>query len=161
MPGLYLPKSHRELREQKQAQIEMDKFARARPDFDDSRLLEGRLRVRDDAMRVVWAHQGPHMNRWVVIRTDADGMPHVVSVIRHEDGSYKRPDPALAETFVDTWGSVGNQILKEMEAREAAKAKEAADIEAANDYEVAERIAHAITKHQGVHDRVSLSGSRK
>lgn len=130
----------------------MNKYARSRPDFEDSRQLEMRLKLRDPAMEVVWAHEGPHMNRWVVIRTDGDGMPHVVSVIKHEDGSYKRPDPALAENFIDLWGSAGNRMLREIEAAEQKRRDEAERIENENHQEIAERIASLVINKHGSKD---------
>lgn len=156
MGGLYLPKSYREQREQREAQMEMDKFARSRPDFEDSRTLEARLRFRDDRMRVVWAHQGPHMNRWVVVRMGDDGMPHVVRVIRNDDGSYARPDPGLAETFIDTWSREGDALLKRIEAAEEKRRRDAAAAEDEKWGEVAERVAERISHHVGIKDRAFI-----
>jgi hypothetical protein len=160
LSGLYLPKSHRELQEQKRAQMDMDKYARSRPDFEDSRQLEMRLRLRDPAMAVVWAHEGPHANRWIVLRTDGQGLDHVVSVIKHEDGSYKRPDPALAETFIDLWGSAGNRMLREIEAAEAKRYAEAERIEDENHQEIAERIASLVINKHGSRDNALFTSEK-
>lgn len=154
--GLYLPKSHRELREQKESQMAQDEYAKGLPDFQDSRVLEGRLKMRDEAMRVTWAHSGPHMNRWVVVRVADDGMPHVVQVIRNEDGTYRRPDPAIAETFIDLWSSAGNTYMRDMEAEQAAKSRDAERLEEESHAEVAERIASLIVNKNGVKDRAFI-----
>lgn len=155
--GLYLPKSHREAREQKEAQMLADEFTKGLPDFRDSRLLEERLKFRDPAMRVVWAQSGPHMNRWVVIRFADDGMPHTVRVIANDDGTYKRPEPGMAETFIDLWSSAGNQILREMEAEQARRDKEAERQEEEAHAEIAERIASLYANKNGIKDRAFIS----
>ena len=155
--GLYLPKSHRELREQQEARMQADQLTQSLPDFKDAMELQRALKLRDERMSVTWAQSGPHMNRWVVVRTDDQGMPHIVMVIKNVDQSYKSPSYKLADSLIDTWGRSGSLILKQMDDDQARRSAEAERLEDEAHAEVAERIGSLVMSVNGVKDRAFIS----
>lgn len=157
MPGLYVPRSYHEKQEQRRAELVADWYAQTTPDFSDAMELQRRLQLRDPALSVTWGSAGPHMNRWVIIRTAADGAIHVVKVFRNEQGEYARPEPSTADNLQNITGRIGLQMLAEQEKREEAerRAQEQYQEDFFND--LGDRLATNIRSAAGVKDSIVVS----
>ena len=121
--------------------------------------LERRLKLRDPHLSVTWCAGGPHMHRWVILRTDDSGEVAVVKVFRNEQGEYARPEPSVGDNLVLATGSVGAQILKDIEREEARKEAENARLQEEFYEELGDRLATDIQSAAGVKHSILVSTS--
>jgi hypothetical protein len=157
VPGLYLPKSHHDHQQRKQAELVADWYTKNTPDFGDAMELQRRLQLRDARLSVVWGQAGPHMNRWVILRTAEDGQQHVVKVFNGPNGQYDRPEPSVGDNLMDISGSAGYQLLREMEAREQKEREDAAKYRQEFVDDLGERLASTIVNSHGIKDNILVT----